>query len=108
MVSSSLYCEWPLWGLKESWRPFIVIDIPSTLTTEPPQSAVEILADIDRMRRAAIKEKLLHRADRIIRLESLKRRWESYEQIPTLVSLAYKNMNKMLDSPTIRNSMELE
>lgn len=98
MVSSSLYCEWPFWGLKEAWRPFVVIDIPSVLTTDKPSSAVEILADIDRMRRAVIKDKLLHRADRIIHLESLKHRWESYDQIPKLVSIAYRNMNERLDS----------
>ena len=98
MVSSSLYCEWPFWGLKEAWRPFVFIDIPSVLTNNPPSSAVEILADIDRMRRAVIKDKLLNRADRIINLESLKHHSDSYDQIPKLVSIAYRNMNERLDS----------
>jgi len=96
MVSSSLYCEWPLSELKESWRPFTVIDIPSPLSAEAPESATEILADIDRMRRAAIKEKLMQTVDQTIRLDSLKRSWDSYKQIPELISLAYENMNANL------------
>lgn len=96
MISSSLYCEWPLSALNEAWWPFTLIDIPSPLPAEVPHSATEILADIDRMRRAAIKEKLLKGVDRVIRLDSLRRSWVSYQQIPELISLAYENMNAKL------------
>jgi NTE family protein len=98
MISSTLYCELPLTGLKKVWRPLVVVDVPNLGDADPPLSAIEILAEIDQVRRAAIKTKLLSNADRVFHLESIKHLREDYGQISGLVSLAYSNMNRLLDS----------
>ena len=98
MISSTLYCELPLTNLKKVWRPVVVVDVPNLRDADPPLSAIEILAEIDQIRRVAIKMKLLGNADRVFNLESIKHLREDYGQIPRLVSLAYSNTNKLLDS----------
>jgi len=98
MISSTLYCELPLTKLKKGWRPVIAVDVPSLRDADPPMSAIEILAEIDQIRRVAIKMKLLGNADRVLNLESIKHLREDYGQIPRLVSLAYSNTNKLLNS----------
>jgi NTE family protein len=98
MISSTLYCELPLANLKKAWHPVLAVDIPNTRDSAPPRSAVEILAEIDQMRRLAIKIKLLGNADRVFNLESISHLHEDYGQIPQLVSLAYSNTNELLDS----------
>jgi predicted acylesterase/phospholipase RssA len=99
MVSSTLYCELPLTRLEEAWRPVIAVDVPNVRDADPPLSAIEILAEIDQMRRVAIKTRLLGNADRVFYLESIEHIKEDYGQIPDLVSLAYANTNRLLDSP---------
>jgi NTE family protein len=99
MVSSTLYCELPLTRLEEAWRPVIAVDVPNVRDADPPLSAIEILAEVDQIRRAAIKTKLLGNADRVFSLESIEHIHEDYGQIPELVSLAYSNTNRLLDSP---------
>jgi len=98
MISSTLYCELPLASLKKAWRPVLAIDIPNVRDVAPPRSAVEILAEIDQMRRLAIKMRLLENADRVFNLESISHLREDYGQVPNLVSLAYSNTNKLLNS----------
>jgi hypothetical protein len=84
--------------LKTVWRPVVAVDVPNLRYADPPRSAIEILAEIDQIRRAAIKTKLLGNADRVFNLESIKPLREDYGQIPRLVSLAYSNTNELLDS----------
>jgi len=88
-----------LWQVsKKAWRPVLAIDIPNVRDVAPPRSAVEILAEIDQMRRLAIKMRLLENADRVFNLESISHLREDYGQVPNLVSLAYSNTNKLLNS----------
>jgi NTE family protein len=98
MISSTLYCELPLANLQKSWRPVLAVDIPNTRDAAAPRSAVEILAEIDQMRRLAVKTKLLENADKVFNLESIAHLREDYGQIPELVSLAYSNTNTLLES----------
>jgi NTE family protein len=98
LISSTLYCELPLAQLKKAWRPFLAVDIPSIRGAVPPRSAVEILAEIDQMRRLAIKIKLLGNVDRVFKLESISHLRENYAQIPSLVELAYLNTNQLLET----------
>jgi NTE family protein len=98
MISSTLYCELPLASLKKNWHPVLAIDIPNVRDAAPPRSAVEILAEIDQMRRLAIKMKLLGNADKVLNLESIAHLREDYGQIPKLVSLAYSNTERLLGS----------
>jgi NTE family protein len=98
MISSTLYCELPLSNLRKSWHPVLAIDIPNARDAAPPRSAAEILAEVDQMRRLAIKKKLLVNADRMFNLESISHFREDYGQVPKLVSLAYSNTNELLDS----------
>jgi NTE family protein len=98
MISSTLYCELPLTRIKENWRPIVVVDVPNVREAAPPISAIEVLAEIDQMRRAAIKTKLLSKADRVLCLKEIEYLREDYGQIPRLVSLAYSNTNRLLES----------
>jgi NTE family protein len=98
MISSTLYCELPLADLRKAWRPVLAIDIPNVRDAAPPRSAVEILAEIDQMRRLAIKKQLLINADKVFNLESISHLREDYGQIPELVSLAYSNTSVLLNS----------
>jgi predicted acylesterase/phospholipase RssA len=101
MISSTLYCELPLAQLKKGWHHILAIDIPNSRDAAPPQSAVEILAEIDQMRRAAIKARLLKKANIVFSLESISHFHEDYGQIPNLVSLAYSNTNRLLEKEGI-------
>ena len=96
MISSTLYCELPLTRLRGVWRPIVAIDVTNVGDADPPLSAIEILAEIDQIRRVAIKMKLLGNADTVLNLDSIKHLREDYGQIPKLVSLAYSNTNKLL------------
>jgi NTE family protein len=98
LISSTLYCELPLASLEKAWHPVLAIDIPNVRDSAPPRSAIEILAEIDQMRRLAIKMKLLNNADKVFNLASISHLREDYGQIPNLVSLAYSNTNELLDS----------
>jgi NTE family protein len=97
MISSTLYCELPLARLKKAWRPVLAIDIPNVRDAAPPLSAVEILAEIDQMRRAAIKQRLLTNVDKVFNIESISHLHEDYGQIPNLISLAYANTNRLIE-----------
>jgi NTE family protein len=98
MISSTLYCELPLSNLKKAWHPVLAVDIPNARDAAAPRSAVEILAEIDQMRRLAVKMNLLVNAERVFNLESISHFREDYGQVPKLVSLAYSNTNELLDS----------
>ena len=99
LVSSTLYCELPLSSIVKARQRIIAVDIPSDLSVERPYSLLEIISQMDEVRTAAIKQKLLSKADHIFRLEKLKRfKWGSYRQIPQLISLARDNMNELLES----------
>ena len=99
LVSSTFCCEIPMESLRRERRPIVAIDIPSDLSAERPSSVIEIIAQMEEIRSATIKHKLLSKADHVFSLDGLKRfRWGSYRQIPQMISQARENMNKLLDS----------
>jgi len=87
--SSILYCELPLEGLGEEDRPIVAVDIPGRRSSTRPRSLLEIIAQVDELRRAALKRRLLTKADRVFCLEGLRRfPWGNYRRIPALISRA--------------------
>jgi len=97
LVSSSLYCELPLGSLTEADRPIVAIDIPSALSVQRPRSLIEVIAHVDELRGAAIKQKFLSKADKVFCLEVVKGFWwGSYRQTPQLVSRAREEMDRLL------------
>ena len=99
LVSSTLYCEVPLGMVGKTKRPIVAVDIPSELSMHTPGSVIEIMAQMDEVRGAAIKEKLLSKADIVFTLEGLRKfRWGSYKQIPQLISRARGEMDRLLSS----------
>ena len=78
------------------------IDIPGNLSSPRPQSVIEVIAQMDEIRSAAVKQRLLSKADQILRAEGLKKfQWGIYSRIPHMVSQAREEMNKLLDSVAV-------
>jgi NTE family protein len=97
LVSSTLYCELPLDSLNEADHPIVAIDIPTRIMGRYPKSVIDAVAQVDEIRSAAIKKRLLTKADVVLCLESLKTfRLVSYEQIAEMASLAYQEMDRLL------------
>ena len=99
LVSSTLYCELPLGSLGREHAPILAVDIPTERQAHRPDSIIEMVAQIDEIRSAAVKRILLARADRVFRLEGLKKfQWGTYKHIPQLVSQARQEMASLLNS----------
>lgn len=99
LVSSTLYCELPVDRLDEEDRPIVVIDIPTRLKGRYPKSVIDAVTQVDEIRSAAIKQRLLTKADVVLCLEGLRRfQLVSYDQITDLVSLAHREMDNLLQS----------
>ncbi len=98
-VCSALYCELPLGLLSQADTPIVVVDLPQGTGAHRPESLLEILARTDEVRSYAIKERLLERADTVIRLESVRSfPWGGYRRIPRLIARAREELEKKVDS----------
>lgn len=98
-ISSVLFCELPLGALSQSDRPIVAVDLPHAAGTHRPASLLEILTQTDEVRSQAIKNKLLHRADTVVRLDGLKSfTWGGYRRISQLIARAEKEMEDKVDS----------
>ncbi len=97
LVSSTLCCELPLEAITKADSPVLAIDFPTTLTHQRPSNLLEIIARTTEIRSNAIKNRLLEKADYVIRLEGMNRyRWGSYRRIPGMIQHAREETARQL------------
>jgi NTE family protein len=97
LVSSTLCCELPLEAVTKADSPVLAIDFPTALTHQRPNNLLEIIARTQEIRSNAIKNRLLEKADYIIRLERMSRyRWGSYRRIPSMIQHAREETARQL------------
>ncbi len=97
-VSSALYCELPLGKLSQADAPIVAVDLPQPPDVRHPDSLLEVLARADEVRSWAVKERVLDKADVVIRLESVRNfRWGGYRRIHQLISRAREELEQKVD-----------
>ena len=97
LVSSTLCCELPLEAVTKADSPVLAIDFPTALTHQRPNNLLEIITRTTEIRSNAIKNRLLEKADHVIRLEKMNRyRWGSYRQIPSMIQHAREETARQL------------
>lgn len=97
LVSSTLCCELPLEAVTKADSPVLAIDFPTALTHQRPNNLLEIITRTTEIRSNAIKNRLLEKADYVIRLERMNRyRWGSYRQIPSMIQHAREETARQL------------
>ncbi len=97
-ISSILFCELPLDLMTAADRPIVAIDLPSPIDPHPPRTLLEIIARTDEVRSHAIKQRLLSRADTVVRLDALKKfSWGGYRHVNQLVTQARTAMEEKVN-----------
>jgi NTE family protein len=97
LVSSTLCCELPLESITKADAPVLAIDFPTALARRRPDNLLEIISRTAEIRSNAIKNRLLEKADYVIRLERMNRyRWGSYRQIPNMIQHAREETSRQL------------
>jgi len=102
LVSSTIYCELPLDNITRKDSPVLTVDMPSIFSEDNPRTLLEVIAIVDDIRSAAIKEKLLTKIDYLFNLEGMNKfRWGDYNQIPQIVEQARKETDRLLKKTTL-------
>lgn len=102
LVSSTLYCELPLESIEKKDYPVLAVDIPGTFSGRDLLSLLEIIAVTNDIRSVAMKQRLLCKADYVLKLNSLIHfRWGNYKQIPQMIEQARRETDKLLKSITL-------
>lgn len=97
LVSSTLCCELPLEGVIKADAPVLAVDFPTILTHQRPRTLLEIISRTAEIRSKAIKDRLLEKADYVIRLDIMNRyRWGSYRRIPHMIQHAAEHTERQL------------
>lgn len=89
MESSTPYCDLPLHAISNKDSPVLAIDFPTINLYQQPKTLLEIISRVSEIRNQAIKNRLLEKAQYIIRLKKIGQfHWGSYHKIPMMIRLA--------------------
>jgi len=87
-VSSATYCALPLCSLGDADRPIVALSLPERRELKPQRSIIEVLARVDEIRRKALTQQILTKADRVISLERFGREnWSSFRRLEKAIPL---------------------